>query len=263
MSDDPVLWNIDGRGVATITLNRPERLNALDVPTACAFAEAARAVTAAPGLRVIVLRGAGRAFVAGGDVAAFAADPDRAGQVVADILDAAHEAVQLLHDADAPVIVRVQGVAAGAGLSLVLGADLAVAAADARFLLAYDRIGAPPDCAGTWFMARRLSRATAAELMFLGREYSAEEARAAGIVTHVATPEVLDATVEDMAAGIAAGPTLAYGAFRRVLAEAHGQPLEAQMRREREAFLGITASADFREGITAFAARRKPDFQGR
>jgi len=179
------------------------------------------------------------------------------------VLDAAHEAVQLLHDADAPVIARVQGVAAGAGLSLVLGVDLAVAATDARFLLAYDRIGAPPDCAGTWFMARRLGRATAAELMFLGREYTAEEARAAGIVTHVAAPEALDAAVEQMAARLAAGPTLAYGAFRRVLAEAHGQPLAAQMQLERETFLGITASADFREGVTAFAARRKPDFKGR
>lgn len=258
----PVLWSIDARGVATITLNRPARLNALDTHLATALAQAARAVTAEAGLRAILLCGAGRAFCAGGDVAEFGAEPGRARAVLEVILDGVHEAVARLNEADAPVIARVQGVAAGAGLSLALGADLVVAAEDARFLLAYDRLGAPPDGGSTWFIARRLSRQMAAELMYLGRELTAPEAQAAGIVTRLAAPDALDGAADDLAGQVARGPTRAYGAFRRLLAGAHGATLAEQLDAERAAFLANTDTADFRAGVAGFAARRTALFNG-
>jgi 2-(1,2-epoxy-1,2-dihydrophenyl)acetyl-CoA isomerase len=254
-------WSIEG-GIATITIDRPERLNAIDTATARALATAARAVTRAAGVRAIVLRGAGRAFAAGGDVTEFAADPTAAADVIDAILDAAHAAVLALHHHDAPVIAAVQGVAAGAGFSLVLGADLVVAAEGARFLCAYDRIGAPPDCGMTWFLPRKVGPAKAAELMYLSAELTAAEAQAAGIVNRVVAAEALEAEVAALAARVAAGPTRAFGAFKRGLAFAATATLEATLEAERRAFAATTRTADFAEGTGAFLARRKAAFRG-
>ncbi len=257
----PVLWQV-ADGIATITLNRPERLNAIDTAAARALAEAARAVTRAAGVRAIVLKGAGRAFVAGGDVAEFGADPARAAAVVDEILDAAHAAILALHQHDAPVIASVQGVAAGAGFSLVLGADLAVAAEGTRFVLAYDRIGAPPDCGMTWFLARKLGAGRAAELMYLSAELGAEEARALGLLTRVVPANRLEAETDALAARVAAGPTRAFGAFKRGLARASAATLADQLEAERAAFAAVTRTADFAEGTAAFLGRRKAAFTG-
>ncbi|WP_417769266.1 enoyl-CoA hydratase/isomerase family protein [Stappia sp.] len=263
MSDDLVLADVDAEtGVATITINRPKVLNALDAPTSRAFLRAVREVTARKDVRCIVLRGAGRAFVAGGDVAAFGSDPDRAAEVVHELLDALHPALVALREAPAPVIAVVRGVAAGAGFSLVLGADLVVAETDARFVIAYDRIGTTPDCGGTWALPRKVGRAKAMELMLLGETLSAEEAKAAGIVNAVVAPDELDARADTLARRVSSGPTQAYGGFCKLIDAALERPFAAHLEAERASFIRMTETGDFREGVSAFLEKRQPQFRG-
>ena len=158
----------DAAGIVRLVLNRPDVLNALDVPLAEAFRDAVEDVARAGGVRAVIIAAEGRAFVAGGDVAAFGADFTRSAEMVNALLDALHPALLHLRAIDAPVIAAVKGVAAGAGLSLVLNADLVIAEEGTRFVVAYDKVGSSPDCGGTWFLPRKVGRAKAAELMFLG-----------------------------------------------------------------------------------------------
>jgi 2-(1,2-epoxy-1,2-dihydrophenyl)acetyl-CoA isomerase len=132
----------------------------------------------------------------------------------------------------------------------------------ARFLLAYDRIGAPPDCGTSWFLPRKVGPLRAAELMFLSAELTAAEALAAGLVSRVVPPAELDATVAALAARIAAGPTRAFGAFKRGLAAAATATLAETLEAERRAFAALTRTADFAEGTGAFLARRRAVFRG-
>lgn len=256
----PVIDSFDEEtGIAVLTFNRPEVLNALDVPTAVAFRAAVERCVAREGVRCLVLKGAGRAFVAGGDVASFGPDPER---VVNALLDALHPAILALRACPAPVVAVVQGAAAGAGLSLVLGADLVLASDRARFLLAYDRLGTTPDCGATWFLPRRVGRERAFALMLLGRDLDAAAAREAGLVTEVVPADELEARSDAVIRRIAAGPTLAYGRYKRLIDEGSGPSLAGQLEAERAAFLASTRTADFREGVAAFLARRPAAFRG-
>lgn len=249
-------------GVARIVLNRPEVLNAVDVAMARALAAAVDDVAARSEVRAIVIAATGRAFVAGGDIAAFGSDPSRSAGVVDAILDAMHPAILRLRAQDAPVIAAVRGAAAGAGLSLVLAADLVVAEEGARFVVAYDRIGASPDCGGTWFLPRKVGAALAAEMMLLGRTLDATEAKAAGIVNVVAPQGGLEAAAAELAGRVAQGATRAFGHFRRLADAALSTPLAGQLEAERACFIASTATADFREGVAAFLGKRKPAFRG-
>ncbi|WP_321342118.1 enoyl-CoA hydratase-related protein [Breoghania sp.] len=263
MSSQAVLWNVDeASGIATITFNRPEVLNAVDVPTAQAFLAAVRAVTATPGVRAILISGEGRAFVAGGDVSAFGSEPGKAAEVVNGILDAMHPALLALREHPAPVIAAVRGAAAGAGLSLVLSADLVICDEGARFVIAYDRLGTTPDCGATWFLARKVGRTKATELFVLSEAMGAEEAKATGIVSKVVPADELDAQAAALAAKIASGPTLAYGGFARLMDSATEIDLGDQLERERDFFMTMIEKADFREGVSAFLEKRKPAFKG-
>ncbi len=250
-------------GIATLCFNRPEVLNALDVPTARAFREAAMPLSEDPAVRCIVLKGNGRAFVAGGDLAGFAEDFDLAAAVVDDLLDALHPVIEMLAHHDAPVIAAVHGAVAGAGLSLMAACDLVVAAEGTRFLMAYDRIGAAPDCGGTYFLPRVVGMRRAAELMLLSPTWTAEEARAAGLVNRVVAADRLDTETTALATRIAQGPTRAYGAYKRLASEAFSRPLHDHLEAERAAFRQATRTEDFRVGVQAFLGKQPPRFQGR
>lgn len=254
---------LDAAGIATITLNRPEVLNALDVPTARALHDAVMAATGDEATRCIVLRGAGRAFMAGGDLAAFARDFDTCADVIDDLLDALNPAIIALATHPAPVLASVHGAVAGAGLSLVAGCDLVIAADDSRFLIAYDRIGAPPDCGGSWYLPRRVGYARAAELMLLGASWDAASAERHGLVNQVVPAATLATATDALARRLAAGPTHAYGQYKQLAAQAFSRPLAEHLEAERAAFRQATASADFRTGVTAFLARTTPVWQGR
>ena len=162
MADSLVTTAFDaGTGVARLTFNRPKALNAINVPLAEAFLAAVREIRDLSGVRCIVLTGAGRAFMAGGDVSSMAGTSEQAGAAISAILDAVNPAILLLRSMDAPVIAAVRGVAAGAGLSLTLMADLVIADEEAKFLVAYNGIGAVPDCGGVpGPMAKNTHRAT-------------------------------------------------------------------------------------------------------
>ena len=261
---DLILTDFDGEtGIARIAFNRPEVLNALNVPLARAFLAAVREVVALKGVRAIVLTGEGRAFVAGGDVASFAGGPDVAVPVVNDLLDALNPAIVALRRADAPVIAAVRGAAAGAGLSLMMAADIVVAAAGTKFLMAYEKLGSSPDCGATWFAPRLIGRARTMELLLMGRVLDAETARDWGLINEVVPPDDLDTRVRALAETLAQGPTLAFGQSKRLVDEAERTILAEQLEKERAAFLAGTGTADFAEGTAAFTAKRTPAFIGR
>jgi len=251
------------RGIATLTFNRPDSLNALDMAMAGAFREAVSHLTHQAGLRCVVLRGAGRAFMAGGDIASMAGGPGPARQTVTTLLNALNPAILELRQLDAPVIAGVHGVAAGAGFSIALLADIVVAAESARFLIGYNGIGAVPDCGGSWFLPNRIGAGRAAEMMILGHTLTAQQARDWGLVGTVAADDRFEEELDAMVTRAATGPGRAIGAFRRLTDQAHGISLADHLEAERQAFLGITDSDDFNEGVAAFLEKRTPRFQGR
>ncbi len=260
MSDAPVIDQFDpATGIARITFNRPAVLNAINGPTAIAFAAAVARTIAQSGLRCIVLSGAGRAFVAGGDIAQFQGN---ARGVVSELLGELHGAVLALAKCPAPVVAIVQGPAAGAGFSLVLGADYVIASEHAQFLIAYDRIGASPDCGSTWFLERRVGRTRAFELMLMSRVLDAAAAKEAGVVTEIVPAADLSRRAEEVIARIAAGPTAAFGRFKSLMNRAMASTLEDHLDVEGEAFLDGTDTADFREGVDAFLNKRPAQFRG-
>lgn len=250
-------------GIARVRIQRPEVLNAIDVPTARAIHDAVTPLKTRDDVRCVVLDGAGRAFVAGGDIARFAKDFDAAAEVVDALLDALDPVVETLNALDAPVIASVHGAVAGAGLSLMAACDLVIAAQDTRFLVAYDRVGAAPDCGGTWFLPRRIGFRQAMAFMLSGAPMHADKALAIGLVDKVVMPASLAMETDAEARRIAAGPTRAYGAFKRLMRSAGRQDLTAQLADERAAFRSATRSEDFREGASAFLAKRSPVFTGR
>lgn len=248
-------------GIGRLTLNRPDVLNALDVPTARAFLAAVRLLTAKPGLRVIVLSGAGRSFAAGGDVGSFTAGGiERAAEVIHHLLDALNPAILALRQTPAPVITAVRGAAAGAGLSLAISGDLVVAEDRARFVIAYDRIGAPPDCGLSWFLPRRVGRGLAFEMMLTSRCLTAAEALAHHLVDFTASEAEFAGVVNDLAIRVAAGPTRAFGHYKALLDS--GLDLAAHLEAERKGFTSCTQTDDFAEGVQAFMAKRDPIFTG-
>ena len=249
-------------GVASLTINRPEVMNALDVPTARAIAAAVALLRDDSSVRCIVLRGAGRAFVAGGDLARFAEDFDAAADVADELLDALHPAILTLRAHDAPVLASVHGAVAGAGLSLMAGCDLVIAAEGTRFLLAYDRVGAAPDCGGSYFLPRMLGPRRAAELMFLGEAWDAAAALAAGLVNRVVPAADLSSETDKLALRVASGPTRAFGMYKALAAQSQRNSLDEHLELERAAFKAATRSGDFREGVGAFLAKRPARFRG-
>ena len=257
----PVLRSFDATtGIARITFNRPSVLNALDLQTAQAFEEATDWLQEHGGLRCVVLRGEGKAFMAGGDVTAFAANPEEADRVLDQLLNHMHPAILTLRSLEAPVIAAINGTAAGAGLSLALAADYVVARASARLVLAYDKLGAPPDCGGSWFLARKLGRGRAFEMMLTGRVLTAEEGLNLGIVNVLAGDEDFDAKVEEIAHKIASGPTKAFGMFKTLMDT--DLPLAEHLEAERSHFIVATRTEDFREAVRAFVEKRTTAYRG-
>lgn len=262
MSEVVIVEHDTETGIARIVLNRPEVLNAVDVEMAQAIAAAIEDVAGRKGVRAIVIAATGRAFVAGGDISAFGSDPATSPDIVNAILDAMHPAILRLREQDAPIIASVRGAAAGAGLSLALAADLVVAEEGTKFVIAYDKIGVSPDCGGTWFLPRKVGAALAAEMMILSRTLDAAQAKEAGIVNFVVPQGELEAATAELAGKVARGATRAFGHFRRLTDAALSTPLVDQLEAERDAFIASTATADFREGVSAFLGKRKASFHG-
>jgi 2-(1,2-epoxy-1,2-dihydrophenyl)acetyl-CoA isomerase len=249
--------------VAWITLDRPERFNALDPTMARELCDVADRCGSGREVRAAVLTGSGeQAFCAGGDVAVFADCLDDIEALVTEMTGYLHAAVSRFARMRAPLVAAVNGVAAGAGLSLVTCCDLALAAENATFTSAYTRIGLTPDGSSTHFLSRLVGPRRAMELYLTNRVLSAVEALDWGLVNRVVPAADLTAEAEALARRLAEGPTEAYGSVKSLLRSAAGESLEAQMELESRAIAAAGASADGREGIRAFMAKRPPRFTG-
>lgn len=247
-------------GVATLRFQRPAVLNAMDAVTARAFLARCEALAADDAVRCVVLRGEGRAFMAGGDLA----ELRDGGAAAADaLIGPLHAALQVLAALDAPVIAALHGAVAGAGLSLALAADLAIAAEGTRFAFAYDRIGASGDLGITWSLPRVVGLRRALEIALTGGMLDAATALQYGLVNRVVPADAFDAEVDALAARLASGATQALGRVRRMMRASFEQPFAQQLAAEHQAFLDGTATDDFREGLAAFFDKREPRFTGR
>jgi len=250
-------------GVARITINRPPQMNAIDVLTAKELLLAARQCSTDSTVRCVVLTGAGdRAFCAGGDVAGFASDPERVDSLIEEMAEHLHEAISMFARMRAPIVARVNGTVAGAGLGLMAAADLAVASQKAKFTSAYTKIGLSPDGSSTWFMPRLIGHRRTKELFLLNRVLSADEAMAWGLVNRVVAPEELAATVDEIAEQIARGPTLAFGSVKRLLLSSGDAILEQQMKDESASIAQMSRSRDGLAGVKAFKDKVAPTFIG-
>ncbi len=254
----PLLIERQG-GVVSLQFNRPEAMNALDVATAQALLAALQGIAADSSVRALLLHGAGRAFVAGGDLATLRADPVQGAR---DLLQPLNQALQLLQGLDAPVIAQVHGAAAGAGLSLMLMCDFVLAAEGSKFNLAYINLGTSCDVGASWALPRLVGLRRALEIAMLGEGFGCEQALQWGLVNQVLPAAQLPAAAQALAQRLASGPTRAYGQMRRLLRASLDHDLPSQLQAEAQAFEHCAHSADLKEGIEAFFARRKPEFKG-
>lgn len=255
----PLLLEHDG-AIATLRFNRPDALNAIDVPMANAFLAAVQALAADPGVRAVVLAGNGRGFMAGGDLATLRAAPV---QGAIDILTPLNQALLLLTQMNAPVIVQAQGVAAGAGLSLLLMADYVIAAEGMRFNLAYIHLGTSCDVGASWALPRLVGLRKALEIALLSDAFTADDALRLGLINRVVPAAELESSTVALAQRLAAGPTLAYGAMKRLMRESMERTLPEQLAAEKDAFVQCAGTQDFRAGVEAFHQRQSASFVGR
>ena len=260
-----VLLNVHD-GIARITLNRPGMLNALDENFGNLLIKHSAELRSNRELRCIILEGRGDHFCAGGDITMFKSmldlRPTERQHHYQVFLSQLHLAILNFMRTPAPVIARVQGAAAGFGLSLVLAADLAVAADDAKFTLAYSQIGLSPDGSSTYFLPRVVGLKKAKELAFFGDRFDAEEALRLGIVNQVAPLSELDSVVDGLAQKLAQGATQALGRTKFLLDRSLHNDVVTQLEAETEAFAAGTASDDFLEGVNSFLEKRPPTFRG-
>ena len=250
--------------IALLTLNEPDRLNALTLPLADALHDVLHALSRNGELRALVIRGEGRAFMAGGDLVYLRdAAPDAAASEAGVLIDRLHAVLTLLTDLPIPVIASVHGAVAGAGNSLMLACDYAIAAEDTRFIYAYGQIGASPDGGLSWSLPRMIGIRKAMAFAFLDQQIGTGEALQLGLLNIVVASADLARETLDLARKLAALPTLAFGKTKRLMRRSFEHGLPDQLMAERDAFCASTATEDFREGVAAFFERRTAQFGGR
>jgi 2-(1,2-epoxy-1,2-dihydrophenyl)acetyl-CoA isomerase len=259
---ESVLYSV-AEGVATITLNRPRVMNALDGEMIRGLRAACEEVERDAAVRAAVVRGAGPAFLAGGDVSVFHANLPRLAELIREFAGELHQAILALRRAPKPVLASVHGAVAGAGVSLMAAADLAVAAADATFTVAYSRIGASPDGGATYHLPRLVGHRRALELALLSDTIDARTALELGLVNWVVGAGDLGAETETIARRLARGATRAFGETKQLMNGSFDRPLAAQLAAEVEAFARCAGTGDFAEGVSAFVEKRRPEFKGK
>lgn len=261
MSDAPVLLSVDG-AIATITLNRPAVGNTVNMEMARALLAAAIACDQNASLRCVVLTGAGKLFCGGGDLSSFAEAGDAIPAFLSELAGTYHLAISRLMRMRKPLLVVVNGPAAGAGLSLALIGDVVIAAETAHFSAAYGSVGLSPDGGMSWLLPRLVGIRRAQEIIISNRRVSATEAAAMGMITRVVVDDDLAAEAVRASQTLAAAPTAAVAEARALLLESSDASLETQLEREARAIAVTGGTQDCREGVAAFAVRRKPNFTG-
>ena len=250
-------------GILTITLNRPENLNAFIGHMRRDLAEALEHGGSERSIRVVVITGAGRGFCAGGDVEFMAQLMDRHdSEEFSRILGSGHRVILAIRQMNKPVIAAVNGVAAGAGCNLALACDFRIASTAATFTQSFVKVGLNPDWGGTYFLPRLVTPNKACELFFLGETINATEAARLNIVNQVVSPEDLNSTVQQLAERLRAAPPIAIAAAKQAVYMSEAQDLEEMLRYETEAQLRCFESDDGHEGVRAFLEKREPRFTG-
>lgn len=248
-------------GIARIVLNRPDAGNAFDAQLARELAEAALACDLDPSVRAVLLTGRGKMFCAGGDLKAFAGFGDEATRCVKQLADDLHKAISLFARMDAPLVVAVNGAAAGAGFSLSIAGDIVISADNAKFTMGYTAVGMSPDGSSTWYLPRLIGLRRAQEMAFTNRSLNASEALDWGLVTRVVPAAELDEAAMDLCRRLAAGPRGAQAMVKKLLLCSSGNALEVQMEIEGRAIARAAGAPQGIEGVQAFAARRAPVFR--
>lgn len=252
-------------GVATLTLDRPDVLNALNDDLGTATLAAVRDAAADEGVRCIVLTGAGRAFSSGEDLGALAGsyergEPPPLGKT---LTDRYNPLIRAIRSAPKPVMAAINGVAAGAGASIALACDVRIASEHAKLVLAFIKVGLVPDSGALWFLTKAAGSATAWRIASTGDPVGAEEALGLGLVDQVVPADEFESTWRAAASRLAAGPTRAYALTKSLVQSAAQVSLDRQLDLEVAAQTAAGMSQDHLEGVAAFLEKRKPNFRGK
>ena len=262
MSYETLLYTVEN-GVAKIIFNRPDAGHSINRVFAHEFMSVASEATTNPDVRCILISATGSMYSFGGDLKFFSTEMDKIESTLLELTAVLHQGIQRFHHSGVPVLVAVNGMAAGGGFSLALFADIVLAAQSAKFVMAYTNAGLSPDGSSSYYLPRVVGLRRAQELMLTNRMLSAEEAREWGIVTTVVDDEKLMEEAEKLAKKLANGPTKAYGAVKKLLSKTFEQSLEVQLDDESRHIAAMAASEDGREGLDAFLNKRKPSFNGK
>lgn len=248
-------------GVLTLTLNRPDRMNAFNVALHEALASAIRRAAASEACRAVLLTGAGKGFCAGQDLSERAIAPGEGRPDLGESIEKRYNPlIRALRGLPKPVVCAVNGAAAGAGANVALACDIVLAAKSAKFLQAFARIGLVPDSGGTWFLPRLVGDARARALMMLADPIGAEQAEAWGLIYRAVDDDQLMGAAREIATRLAAGPTHALGLMKRAFAASSVNSLDAQLDLERDLQRQAGAADEYVEGVRAFLEKRPPNF---
>lgn len=261
MSGPPVLLDVED-GIARITLNRPDAGNALGLDMVRALVSSSIRCETDPAIRCVVLTGAGRLFCAGGDIALFQSAGEHVDALLSDLAGTLHMALARLARIAKPLLVLVNGPAAGAGLSLAISGDVVLCARSTHFTAAYGSLGLTPDGGMSWLLPRLVGLRRAQEIILTNRRIAAPEAEAIGMVTRMVDDEALAEEGKAVARQLADAPVAALGAARLLLQQSFQSGYETHLEHELRAIVRAGASPECNEGIAAYTARRKPDFRG-
>lgn len=259
MTESSVVLDREG-AVAVVRLNRPQAGNTVDMPLALELERVVDVIEADDSVRCIVMTGTGRLFCGGGDIGAFAKAGADAGSFLFELASTLHRSVLKLAEGVKPLVTLVNGPAAGAGLSLAVAGDVALASRSAHFTAAYGGVGLTPDGGMSWLLPRLVGLRLAQEIILTNRRVGADEAAAIGLVTRVVDDEALMGEGMAVAQALACGATQAIGGARRLLAQSFQNSFAGQLDLEVARIAEAGAGAEAGEGIAAFLERRKPDF---
>ena len=249
-------------GIARLTFTQGDRGNPIDGLFCDEMSEVAIQLSEDSSVRCVLVSAVGKAFSFGGDVNAFVSDFDGLPRNIKRWTASLHSGIARLQRMDAPIVTAVHGVCAGGMSGFVAGSDIVVAANNSLFVAAYAGIGYSCDAGSSIMYSRRMGMARARKFLLLNETLGADAALAAGLVDEVVEPHALAARAEAVARQLAAGPTRAFGEMRRLLTSVEDQPLETQLELEAQALARSASTADAREGLVAFAEKRKPSFTG-
>lgn len=262
MSDFSTLNFTVSEGVAEITLNRPDNANAMNLQMGQDLMEASLLCEENPDIRAVLITGNGRMFCAGGDLSSFADAGDKVKPLILRLTGYLHLAISRFSRADAPVVIAVNGSAAGAGFSLAVSGDFVLAAESAKFTMAYTAAGLTPDGSSSYFLPRLIGMRKTQELMLTNRRLDAQEAEQWGMINRVVADEELLNEARALARQLAKGPGKAFGTVKALLRSSFSESLETQMELEAQGIANATQTRDGQEGVRAFLEKRKPEFSG-